>query len=121
MPAPALDYGVYTPALVAGANVSAVTPAPCQWMRVGQVVTVSGQITVTITLVSTATTVNIPLPVPSAFSAAGQCGGGAESAGTAGASAAIAADPTTGQAQVSFISFATGAQTLSFTFTYLVV
>jgi len=60
-----LDSGVYTPSLTNGANVAASTPYECQWMRIGNVVTVSGKFDVDPTTTATSTTLGISLPVAS--------------------------------------------------------
>ena len=58
--------GTYTPTLTNVTNVSASTAYPCQWMRVGNVVTVSGRVRITATGVGAAE-LGISLPVASNF------------------------------------------------------
>lgn len=68
--------GTYTPSQVStNTNVDSVTFAACQYMRVGNVVTVSGQITIDATTASADTIVRMSLPIPSAFGASAQLGG----------------------------------------------
>jgi len=69
-----LDYGTYTPALVAGSNFDSVTFFECAWLRVGSTVTVSGRIDVDATAAGP-TLINITLPVASNFTTVDQCGG----------------------------------------------
>ena len=57
----------FTPTGTAFANCSAVTPVPCYWSRVGDVVTYSGAVNVTQTTIATLTTFDITLPIASAF------------------------------------------------------
>lgn len=65
---------VYTPALTNTTNISASTAYPCQFMRVGNVVTVSGMVEIDTTLVGTYQ-LGISLPVASAFTQNYQCAG----------------------------------------------
>jgi hypothetical protein len=68
--------GTYTPTLTNIGNVSSSSASVCQYMRVGNVVTVSGRITITATSVLTATYVRLSLPVTSgAFTSYDQAGG----------------------------------------------
>lgn len=58
--------GEYTPTATAVLNVAAATPSPAQWTRVGDVVTVSGQITVQVYANgATLTRLRLSLPVAS--------------------------------------------------------
>jgi len=68
--------GTYTPTQVStNTNVSSVTYSACQYMRVGNTVTVSGQIAIDPTLGVTNTVVLMSLPIASSFSASRQLGG----------------------------------------------
>lgn len=68
--------GTYTPSQVStNTNVDSVTFAACQYMRVGNVVTVSGQITIDATTASADTIVRMSLPISSSFGASAQLGG----------------------------------------------
>lgn len=70
-----LNYGTYTPTLTNTANVSASTANPCQWMRIGNMVQVSGNLSVDPTLIATATQLDFSLPVTSSFTQSYQAGG----------------------------------------------
>src|SRR3990167_10996405 len=65
----------YTPTLTNVFNVAASTAYACQYMRVGNVVTVSGQVDIDPTAASTYTELDISLPIASAFTATNQLGG----------------------------------------------
>ena len=68
--------GTYTPTQVSSnTNVDSVTFSANQYMRVGNTVTVSGQITIDATTANTDTTVKMSLPVASNFGASRQVGG----------------------------------------------
>jgi hypothetical protein len=66
---------VYTPTLTFGANIASATAHPCQYLRVGQVVTVSGFVDLSFTAPATLTSINLSLPIPSVFTGFEQCGG----------------------------------------------
>ncbi len=60
--------GTYTPTLTNVANVTLSQNYPSQWIRVGNVVTVSGAIGVTITTNGIAVIIRFTLPIPSSIS-----------------------------------------------------
>lgn len=117
---PVLSNGTYTPTLTSVANVASSSAAVCQYMRVGDVVTVSGKITIQATASLTSTSIGISLPVASSFADDFQCGGtgapiGANSAGP------IYADATNDRAEFNYVSADTTSRAFHFTFTYRVV
>lgn len=63
---PTLAHGTYTPSTFNGAQVSSSSANPCQYMRIGNTVTVSGSLNVTTTTSGTGY-VSISLPVASNF------------------------------------------------------
>lgn len=111
----------YTPTLTNTANISSSSALQCQYMRVGNVVTVSGGVTLTPTLVATLTTLGISLPIASSFSATQNLGGTADSAAVASASAAVFADTVNARATFQMISVGAGSETFYFSFTYLII
>lgn len=117
-----LASGTYTPTLTNAANITASTAFTCQYLRVGDVVTVSGQVAIDPTSATTNTTLGISLPIASNFSATEQCGGAAACGAVAGYSASIAADATNDTASLFFV---TGTDVANrnwfFTFTYQVL
>jgi hypothetical protein len=72
---PVLESGTYTPVLTALSNVDVLVANECQYMRVGNVVTVSGRIQVDATASATLTTVSCSLPIASTFTEESNLGG----------------------------------------------
>lgn len=60
-----IGSGSYTPAATLSTNVAAASPAKAQYMRVGNVVTVSGYVNITATAASTTCRVYMSLPIAS--------------------------------------------------------
>ncbi len=112
----------YNPTLTNVANVAASTPFACQYVRVGNFVTVTGKVTIDPTAGATLTQLGISLPVASNFANAEECGGVAAAPAVAGYSAAIVADPANNRAE---LQFTTGADVASrdwwFSFGYQVI
>lgn len=127
-PNPQLASGSYAklPTPTGGANVSGA-PAilSAQWLRVGNVVTVSGVMRVTATAGSTATAVRIPLPVQSYLPQPEQLAGTGYSTPPASISSYLLAAADAGQpsvAELRFISNSTGGEALHvFHFSYQVL
>lgn len=119
--------GTYTPTLTAVANVAASTSHGAQWIRVGNVVTVSGACDVDPTAgAGTLTQLGISLPIASNLAAASgkDCAGTACAAGIVpanGASAAILGDPTNNRAQLQWTASDTANRTWHFIFQYEVL
>lgn len=112
--------GVYTPTLFNTANISSSTALQCQYMRVGNAITVSGGVSVTPTLLATLTTMGLSLPIASTIGAATNLAGAANSSAVVSASAAIFGDAVNNRATFQMISVGTGSETFYFSFTYLV-
>lgn len=109
--------GVYTPVLTAVTNVAASTARLCTYSRVGQTVTVSGQLDVDPTTTG-ATELGISLPVSSSISSAYQLGGVGASPGVAGFSVAIDGDATNDRASMRWVAVDVANQTIAFVFSY---
>jgi hypothetical protein len=115
--------GTYTPTLTNVTNVAASTAVICQYMRVGNVVTVSGTVNIDPTAASTLTVVRISLPIASAMTATTQLAGtchGNWVVGVAGAGAMIA-DTTNDEALLRTIPPNDANAGYAFTFTYRIV
>ncbi len=123
---PVITSNTYTPTLTGVTNVAASTPYVCQWLRVGNVVTVSGNLDMDGTSASAyiLTEIGISLPVASNFSDIHQC------CGTAGMYAASTETPSPGIIVADFtndratlrVNALTGANIgYFFHFTYLVI
>ena len=113
--------GTYTPTLTNTANISSSSALQCQYMRVGNVVTVSGGVAVTPTLLATLTTLGLSLPIASNIGAAENLGGAANSSAVVSASAAVFGDAVNDRATFQMISVGTGSEPFYFSFTYLVI
>ncbi len=119
---PVASSGTYTPTLTAVTNVAGLTAYSCQFMRVGNVVTVSGRIGVDPT--STGQTVfGVSLPIGSNIGAITDIGGVAvESSGStafAPQTFGIRGDLTNDRADVRGNVSVTDPFDLAFTFTYI--
>jgi hypothetical protein len=112
--------GTYTPTLTNGANVDATVAYPCQWSRVGNVITISGKIDVDATSNTTATEVGISLPVASAISNDYEISGTANCP-TIGQAAAILGDASNNRASLQFICNSVGNNSMFFIFSYQVL
>lgn len=112
--------GTYTPTLTNVTNIDSSTSAVCQWMRVGNVVTVSGVVTVDTTSgTSSFTELGVSLPIPSALTLQTQLGGAGQIAQSAGVGAY--GDTTNDRAQLWWASPASTSNALAFHFTYVVL
>jgi hypothetical protein len=113
--------GTYTPTLSNTTNVSASTARQCTYMRVGNTVTVSGQLDIDPTTTLTATLLGISLPIASSLSTVYQLAGTASSMNIANESAGIEADPTNDRASLRYIAVDVTNHPMTFTFTYEVI
>lgn len=114
---PALDSGIYTPTVSIVANLDSVTANPCQWMRVGNTVTVSGAIQCDATAL-TNTQFEMTLPVtPSAFTGLNQAAGTMAAGGVtqSGIIQAVNAGTT---ARGVYIATDTNSRTMFFSMSY---
>lgn len=114
-----LASGTYTPGLTNVTNVAASTAYACQWIRVGNVVTVSGKVDIDVTGVG-ATELGLALPIASAMTVEENLGGDAVSAAAASLSAAVRADATNDRAAIVFTATSLTNDSYFFTFTYLI-
>lgn len=110
----------YTPTLTNVTNLSASTAYQCQYMRVGNTVTVSGRVDIDPTAAG-AVELGITLPVASNFGAIEDCAGVAAASGIAGQAAAIAADTANDRAKLVYIAVDITNQPMYFNFTYQVI
>lgn len=111
--------GTYTPTLTNTTNVASSTASSCQYMRVGNVVTVSGQVAITPTATGN-TVLGLSLPIASALTATNELGGTGMAQATTQA-ITIYADATNDRALVRMQAAATTALTYAFSFTYRVL
>lgn len=109
--------GTYTPTLTNVNNISAKTAFACQYLRVGNTVTVSGVVSIT-PIGAGVTQLGISLPIASALTSFEQLAGAA--CATATYFAAVYGDATNDRAQIDFTS-AGGATQFYFQFAYRVI
>lgn len=118
----AIASGTYTPTLTNGTNVAASTAFACQYMRIGNTITVSGRVDIDPTSTG-ATTLGISLPIASALTNDYQLGG-TISPGIEQYAGSIRADAANDRAQVDFVVPASGSTANNswfFSFTYQVL
>lgn len=118
---PVLKSGTYTPTLTNVTNIAASTATVCQWMRIGDVVTVSGSVDIDPTAAG-ACVLRMSLPVASNFTATSQAGG-TFSTTTSGQSdnGSIIANITSDVFELRFNAVNIANATYSFTATYQVL
>lgn len=117
-----LAHGTYTPTLTGVNNIASSTAYACQYMRVGNTVTVSGQIEIVPTANNAQTTIGISLPISSNFTNEYELGGTGHSTAntTAGHGASMNADTINDRANLDYYETHGAGDTLAFSFTYLV-
>jgi len=119
-----VSSGTYTPAQVStNVNVSSITFGACQYMRVGNTVTVGGQILFTAVASGTDTTVRMSLPIASNFASTRQLGGSgaAVNGGIYGTNGIVClADVTNKCVEIRGRPTTTSSTTYNFSFTYQV-
>lgn len=113
--------GTYTPTLTNVANLDGSTAFQCQYTRVGDVVTVSGKVTVDPTTTLTSTQLGISLPIASNLGAQEDCAGASFCPTISGEGAAILGDSANNRAEVRFQATNTTSYDLFFTFVYEVI
>ena len=112
----------YTPTLTNVANIAASTAYQCQYLRIGNSVSVSGRVDIDPTTGATSTQLGISLPVVSAIGAIEDVAGVAFSPEVASLGAAILGDATNDRAQLEFISLADVVnRSFYFNFTYQII
>lgn len=112
--------GSYTPTLTGVLNVAASTAYPCQWLRVGNVVNVSGRVDIDPTAAA-ATQLGVSLPIASAFTEVSDCAGAINASSIVSQSGAVLADFTNDRAEINYVATGTANQAMYFTFTYEVI
>ena len=114
-----LAHGTYTPTLTNVTNIADSGATVCQYMRIGNTVTVSGRLTADPTTTG-ACEIGITLPVASDFAGTTQCcGTGFANVGNYGT--AIIADITNNRASMQWVAVDVANRNIAFSFTYLVV
>ena len=114
--------GTYTPTITSISNIDSTTAKVCQWMRVGNVVTVSGAVAIDATSNTSDVKIGISLPIASALTLPEQLGGaGGINNGASYTGASIYGDTTNDRAEF-FGGLGYNASVIwNFSFTYVVV
>jgi len=116
-----LDADVYTPTLTNVANLDGSTAYSCQYLRVGSVVTVSGQVDLDPTTTLTDTQLGISLPIASNFANANECAGSGSAPAIAAMTVAILGDVANNRATLQFKATDVTNQPVFFSFIYRVI
>lgn len=111
--------GTYTPTLTNSVNVAASAAFSCQYLRLGSVVTVSGQVSIDPTAAGD-TQLEISLPIASNFAAANELGGTAV-APVVGEAGALFASAANDRAVLEFQAVSTANNLWWFTCTYRII
>jgi len=115
-----IDSGIYTPSLTNGTNVAASTAYPCQYMRVGVVVTVSGKVAIDATAAAV-TELGMSLPIASNFANDYECAGVGVDTVAAEEPMFIKADTANNRASFNQTKADTSNHDHYFTFTYTII
>lgn len=115
-----LAAGTYTPTLFNTTNLDASTAFKCQYLRVGQIVTVSGRVDIDPTTTALSVVLGISLPIASNIGAVNDCAGVAAAIAFQEA-AAIRGDIANDRAALVFIAVDVTNHTFYFTFTYEII
>lgn len=120
-----ITSGSYTPTATLGTNAAGVSSISAKYSRVGNIVTVCGQMAVTCTAAAnTSTRVQITLPVTSNLGSSADCVGVCNqnnASGSASGPGIIQGDSATDRAELVFNAVTTAASNLSFSFQYEVI
>lgn len=117
------ESGTYTPTITNGANVATSTARPAQFLRVGNVATVSGSVNIDPTAASTNTVFAISFPIPSNLASAFQCSGSVvHTVASANSDVGqISGDTANDRATTSYYPASALGQEVYFHFTYLII
>lgn len=113
-----LEAGVYTPTITNGANVTSSSTAACQYLRVGDTVTVSGIVSIDPIIDNTITNFELSLPFAATLSSEGELAGTMASVTTTVDYGPVFGNSTSHEAQFAWVTQNTGAHAIAFHFTY---
>ncbi len=114
--------GTWTPTLTNVANISASTASPCQWIRVGNVVTCSLYFSVDPITAGSTTNLGISLPIASGLASISQVAGSTNCENTTNnAGGVILADVANDRAQMNFVPASNVDSVWTGTMTYVIV
>jgi len=115
--------GTYTPTVTSTANIQSASATECQYIRVGNVVTMSGSFSIDPISASTTTSIELSLPIASNFDNISNLGGVARTTFFCEQTAFLSAQTTTDRIDVDFISSASCVLISVYTFslTYKII
>lgn len=114
--------GTYTPTLTNVANIDASTAYVCQYVRLGDVVHVSGRVDIDATAAAaTLTQLGVSLPIASDFANSQECAGTGVFPGVQSSCAAVLGDTTNNRAQIQYLSASAANNGMFFSFTYRII
>jgi len=119
--APTIASGNYTPTLFNTTNVATSVAHTTNWVRVGNMVTVSGRVEVDPTNNNQNTTLGISLPIASNLTISDDVGGTASAADVAGQCAAVLGDVANDRALLQYVAGSANNHSMWFTFMYEVI
>lgn len=118
----AVVSGTYTPTRSAEVNLDANTvPSLAQFMRVGSVVTVSGEVTVNPTTTATLTSFELSLPIASNIGATSDCAGVMTIGAVPGEVASVTGVVANDTAKIQWIAIDVALRIWSYTYTYRII
>jgi hypothetical protein len=118
---PTLSSGVYTPTLFNVANVAASSSFPARWNRVGNMITVSGRVSIDPASNNQDTILGMSLPIASNFLSLEDAAGTANCPDVAGQSAAILADIAADRTSLRFVAGSSAAHDFYYIYQYEVM
>jgi hypothetical protein len=116
-----MTNGTYTPTLTNPVNLTAQVANQTMWVRVNNLVTVTGTLTLTPTSNSINTAIRISLPVASNLAATTDLAGVCVFSGGVQAPGSVVGNVLNDVATLNFVASATVASSTAFTFTYTVI
>lgn len=117
---PVLASGTYTPTLADVVNTTVRTPEVCDYVRVGDTVTVSGSATVTAAGAGI-TAFTISIPFASNFTTIHQANGAGSLNTVSGGNVSLFSNIAADTAQANYVSGGAGSQIVSFIFQYRII
>ena len=116
-----ITSGTFTPTLTNTTNIDASTAFECQYLRIGNVVTVSGKVDVDATTSGSSTVLGMTLPFATTFGNQEECGGVGNYTALSTSGPGIYADTTNDRALFQWLAGASSNQRIMFTLTYQVI
>lgn len=119
---PNYSSGIYLPTFTGTSNVATVSGDTAQWLKVGNVVTVSGTFTISVTTIvaNPSTTFDITLPVASTITRAGMVSGNATNAAATSQDGEINGNTGNNKATITYFALISGSTVWSYQYQYFI-